>query len=103
MEKNQQLFSSPHPSVLPVLRKCLPEEGLGFVHDALIGVVVSVCEERHPSLRQTVCIHSIAVILGSDQTATALHVTAWLIVTTVTVSKMENRYSRKKGEKSEHI
>ena len=58
------------------------------MHDPLIGVVVSVREQRHPSLRQTVCVHSIAVILGGDQTAATLHMTTWLIVAAVTVSKM---------------
>lgn len=71
------------------------------MHDPLIGVVVSVREQRHPSLRQTVCVHSIAVILGGDQTAATLHMTTWLIVAAVTVSKMGKSLFRRKKQRKE--
>lgn len=66
-----------------------PEQGLGVVHDALVGVVVSVGEEDVPVLRQRVRVDGEAVILAGDEAAVRSLVYAGLVMTTVTVPEQE--------------
>lgn len=66
-----------------------PEQGLGVVDDALVGVVVGVGEEDVPVLRQRVRVDGKAVVLAGDEAAICPLVYAGLVVTTVPVPERQ--------------
>ena len=64
------------------------EPGVGLVTDTLVGTVVHIYEEGFPVGRQSSCIYSITMILGSDEALGATHTLNGLIVTAVTVLQL---------------
>lgn len=89
-------FSRPRSWLLvtPLHPRGSPEKGQAVMHNAFIGTVVGVGEERNPACRQRVCIHGKAVILGRQKTAPSAHQQAGLVVATVSVSREWKTESR---------
>lgn len=59
------------------------------MYDALVGVVVSICEEHVPVFGQSVRVDSEAVILTGDEAALCPIMDAWLVVSTVTIPEKQ--------------
>lgn len=77
-------------------RRCSsPEDGLGVVHDALVGVIVGVGEEDVPSVGQRVGVDGEAVVLAGDEAAVRPVVNARLVVATVAVPERKGQRSKK--------
>lgn len=62
------------------------EERQGFVHDALIALIIGIGEQHLPICGQVAVVHSKAMILCSDEAALGRRVEAWLVVTTIAIS-----------------
>lgn len=71
------------PSPAPTPRP--PEEGFVLVHEALVGAVVGVGEERGPAGGQAARLHREAVVLRRDEAAPRVLVQAGLVVPAVPV------------------
>lgn len=61
------------------------------MYDALVGVVVSICEEHVPVFRQSVRVDSEAVILTGDEAALCPIMDARLVVSTVTIPEKQEK------------
>lgn len=72
-------------------RRSSPEDGLGVVHDALVGVIVGVGEEDVPAVGQRVGVDSKAMVLAGDETAVRPVVDARLVVAAVAVPERSER------------
>lgn len=77
-------------------RRGSPEDGLGAVHDALVGVIVGVGEEDVPAIGQRVGVDGEAVVLAGDEAAVRPIVDARLVVATVAIPERSER----KGQRS---
>lgn len=76
-------------------RRSSPEDGLGVVYDALVGVIVGVGEEDVPAIGQRVRVDGEAVILAGDEAAVRPLVDARLVVATVAVpERLERKRSK---------
>lgn len=84
------------PRELRRRRRGSPEDGLGVVHDALVGVIVGVGEEDVPAVGQRVGVDGEAVVLAGDEAAVRPLVDARLVVAAVAVPERSER----KGQRS---
>ena len=61
------------------------EERERLVHDPLVALIISICEQDLPIRWQVAVVHRKAVVLGGDETALGRRVETGLVVATVAV------------------
>lgn len=63
------------------------------MNNSFVGLIIFIGEQSHPSIAQTLFIDSKAMILRSDEASSSVRMSAWLVVTSVTVSQLKSRGS----------